>query len=488
MANVINSLKLGDGTYVFTTPYATCNTAAATAAKVATITPSSNFSLEKGARVAVQFDNANTAGSPTLNVNNTGAKAIYFKNAALTSSNYWSAKQIIDFIYDGTYWVCSAVVTDNNTAHTHSAGVGLLGSGNSGTSGTYSYKAKLKSETANANDSLARPTANADRLYPVEVDKSGYLAVTVPWSSSGTDTKNTTGSTQTSSAIYLVGATAQATYATTYSKNNLYADSNGCLNNTSTDSSLAVQNTIKLDPNSNYITVGAGDVDSDPVNPVKYTKYGQSDIKHTSNGTDIYTIRLPAKSGTLVTEDSYTGNVSFTGYASFHNGVYFYDSVSINEHGSNPQESLNLSYNSITRHINNKTYRLLIPAKSGTLALADDVPAPLYRHEISVAAKGTIVKGNTNDSWIIFTLYSSVDRYNTVSELPPFDMMGWYYDGNDVKGAVRIIHNPSVDSDVIYYSGRLLDSSGNIGCDFNEELTEDLDCTDTVYSQSGDLI
>ena len=122
MANVINSLKLGDGTYVFTTPYATCNTAAATAAKVATITPSSHFSLEKGARVAVQFDNANTAGSPTLNVNNTGAKAIYFKNAALTSSNYWSAKQIIDFIYDGNYWVCSAVVTDNNTDTKNTAG------------------------------------------------------------------------------------------------------------------------------------------------------------------------------------------------------------------------------------------------------------------------------------------------------------------------------------------------------------------------------
>lgn len=122
MANVINSLKLGDGTYVFTTPYATCNTAAATAAKVATITPGSNFSLEKGARVAVQFDNANTAGSPTLNVNNTGAKAIYFKNAALTSSNYWSAKQIIDFIYDGNYWVCSAVVTDNNTDTKNTAG------------------------------------------------------------------------------------------------------------------------------------------------------------------------------------------------------------------------------------------------------------------------------------------------------------------------------------------------------------------------------
>ena len=88
MANVINSLKLGDGTYVFTTPYATCSTPGATVEKVATITPSSNFSLETGARVAVKFDNVNSAKSPTLNVNSTGAKAIYFKNAALSLSSY----------------------------------------------------------------------------------------------------------------------------------------------------------------------------------------------------------------------------------------------------------------------------------------------------------------------------------------------------------------------------------------------------------------
>ena len=158
MANVINSLKLGDGTYVFTTPYATCDTAAATAAKVATITPSSNFSLEKGARVAVKFTHDNAAESPTLNVNNTGAKPIYFKNAALSSSNYWSAGQIIDFIYDGNYWVCSAVVTDNNT-----------------------------------------------------------------------DTKNTAGSTDTSSKIFLIGATSQAANPQTYSHDTAYVDTDGCL-------------------------------------------------------------------------------------------------------------------------------------------------------------------------------------------------------------------------------------------------------------------
>lgn len=70
---------------------------------------------------------------------------------------------------------------DTNTAHNHSAGIGLVGSGNAGTSGTYTYKAALKSETKNANAALAVPAANANRLYPVEADKDGKLAVTVPW-------------------------------------------------------------------------------------------------------------------------------------------------------------------------------------------------------------------------------------------------------------------------------------------------------------------
>ena len=82
MANVINSLKLGSGTYIFTTPYATCDTA-----KVATITPGSNFSLETGARITVKFTYPNTATDPTLNVNETGAKAIYFRGAAIATNN-----------------------------------------------------------------------------------------------------------------------------------------------------------------------------------------------------------------------------------------------------------------------------------------------------------------------------------------------------------------------------------------------------------------
>lgn len=71
--NAINSLKYGDNTYTFTLPYGECGTAAGTAAKTVTI---DNFSLETGAAILVKFTNKNSASSPTLNVNSTGAKAI----------------------------------------------------------------------------------------------------------------------------------------------------------------------------------------------------------------------------------------------------------------------------------------------------------------------------------------------------------------------------------------------------------------------------
>lgn len=78
--------------------------------------------------------------------------------------------------------------TDTNTSHSHSAGVGLVGSGSAGTGGgTYDYKAKLRSETALTVDSAAATTTSG-RVYPVAVDKSGYLSVNVPWTDTNTDT------------------------------------------------------------------------------------------------------------------------------------------------------------------------------------------------------------------------------------------------------------------------------------------------------------
>ena len=89
-----------DGTML----YATCDTAAGTAAKVATLS-SGSVTLASGVSVSVKFTYANTASSPTLNVNGTGAKTIRLNGAALTSSaHYWVVDAVVTFVYDGTYW------------------------------------------------------------------------------------------------------------------------------------------------------------------------------------------------------------------------------------------------------------------------------------------------------------------------------------------------------------------------------------------------
>lgn len=98
--------------------YATCSTAAAIAAKVATIADgSSTFVLEKGARICVSFTYANTASAATLNVASTGAKAICWQGSALVSSQYWQAGAVVDFVYDGNGWSIVGVAKDNNSTN-----------------------------------------------------------------------------------------------------------------------------------------------------------------------------------------------------------------------------------------------------------------------------------------------------------------------------------------------------------------------------------
>ena len=97
--------------------YATCGTAAETAAKAATVS-AGVFNLFTGAKVTIKFTYANTVANPTLNVANTGAKAIYWHGAALASSQYWAAGAVLDFVYDGSYWNLVGVAKDNNTTYT----------------------------------------------------------------------------------------------------------------------------------------------------------------------------------------------------------------------------------------------------------------------------------------------------------------------------------------------------------------------------------
>ncbi len=83
--------KLGFG-------YGTCTTAGATAAKVATL---SSYTLTTNGMVSIKFANAVCANA-TLNVNSKGAKAIYYRGAAITDGII-KAGDIATFVYSTNY-------------------------------------------------------------------------------------------------------------------------------------------------------------------------------------------------------------------------------------------------------------------------------------------------------------------------------------------------------------------------------------------------
>ena len=97
----------------FDTDYCTCSTAADTAAK--TVSVSETFLKVTGAHVTVKFTVTNTASNPTLNVNNTGAAAIYYRGSAI-SAGYLAANRVYEFVFNGTqYELIGDVNTDTNT-------------------------------------------------------------------------------------------------------------------------------------------------------------------------------------------------------------------------------------------------------------------------------------------------------------------------------------------------------------------------------------
>ena len=167
--------------------YGTCSTAAATANKVVTISGNTNWSLKVGSIIIVKFTVTNTASNVKLNVNNTGAKSIWYNNAIYTASSNavcGYANRYTTYMYDGTNWVWISNGVDNNS-----------------------------------------------------------------------DTKNTTGSTDSSSKLFLIGATSQATNPQTYSHNTAYVGTDGCLYSNNKKVSTIEYTTTEPSSNLNNVTV-----------------------------------------------------------------------------------------------------------------------------------------------------------------------------------------------------------------------------------------
>jgi len=170
--------KLGNG-------YGTCSTAEATAAKTATL---ADYVLLKNGFVAIKFTYGLCA-SATLNINSKGAKPIYIRGAAVTATTAKEvlANDIAYFIYDGSNY--QFLGTDR-----------IFGAG------------------------IVSLTISGKTITWTKADGSTGTLTT-----QDTDTKNTAGSTDTASKIFLIGATSQAANPQTYSHDTAYVGTDGCV-------------------------------------------------------------------------------------------------------------------------------------------------------------------------------------------------------------------------------------------------------------------
>ena len=83
-----------------------CDTAAATKAKTVTMT---DYALLAQGIVSIKFTNAITVASATLNINSKGAKAIYYKGAAL-AANVIAAGDIVTMQYNNSKYVIIGIL------------------------------------------------------------------------------------------------------------------------------------------------------------------------------------------------------------------------------------------------------------------------------------------------------------------------------------------------------------------------------------------
>ena len=87
--------------------YYECATEGSTADKVVS---ASDYVVSTGGSFKIKMATKNTAASGvTLNINSTGAKALYYDGEPVTNTNTWDAEEVVDVYYDGTRYYANNV-------------------------------------------------------------------------------------------------------------------------------------------------------------------------------------------------------------------------------------------------------------------------------------------------------------------------------------------------------------------------------------------
>lgn len=130
--------------------YGESSTAYATTAKTATLT---GYNLTANGIVSIRFANNVNAGA-TLNINDEGAKPIYYRNMAIVD-NVIKGGDIVTFVYDGTNYNVIAINTD------------------------WKASVKIKGDE-NATISVTNQTFNISDTVILDSDGNGVYVVKIP--------------------------------------------------------------------------------------------------------------------------------------------------------------------------------------------------------------------------------------------------------------------------------------------------------------------
>lgn len=144
--------------------------------------------------------------------------------------------------------IASGATANKGTVTSVATGIGLTG-GSITSSGA--IKANLRSETALTLDSAAGTTTSG-RVYPVAVDKAGYLAVNVPWTDTNTNTTYTFAGGTDGFSVTPSGGSAQNVAVDVSVSNSAPTLSWGATSTIGTVSGTALTVKMPANPNTHY--------------------------------------------------------------------------------------------------------------------------------------------------------------------------------------------------------------------------------------------
>lgn len=209
----------------------------------------------------------------------------------------------VSLVTTGEKYLWNSKTSNTGTVTSINTGIGLTG-GNITSSGT--IKVKLASETALSADS-AQATETSGRIYSVVTDKSGNLAVVVPWTDTNTQTvTGVKGSAETNYRTGNVNITAANIGAATTDHVHGNITNDGKLDNV--EVAVATGDALLIADNSNNgkierssITIGTGT-----------TKFLREDGTWEVPSDTHWTTRLHAGTGTAANATAENGNVKLT--------------------------------------------------------------------------------------------------------------------------------------------------------------------------------